>query len=116
MQYWRSEFHCQITHQIYHSSLNYLQITEASAVTDLSQIKVEQQQQQEKGEPLKFYSVSIYVIGGPINPIALPSTEHQEFLSRVYVDLEEKTDSSHGPAKARQKAPNLKMKNYETWY
>jgi hypothetical protein len=34
--------------------------------------------------------VSIYFIGGPINPIALPSTEHQEFLSMVYLDLEEK--------------------------
>jgi len=47
MQYWRSEFHCPITHQIYHSSLNYLQLMEASAATDLSQIKLEQQQQQE---------------------------------------------------------------------
>ena len=36
--------------------------------------------------PMKFYSVSIYVIGGPINPIALPSTRHQEFLSRVYLN------------------------------
>lgn len=46
-QYWRSEFHCPITHQIHHSSLTYLQLMEATATTDLSQIRLKQQQQQE---------------------------------------------------------------------
>jgi len=39
-----------------------------------------------KKKTMKIYSVSIYAIGGPINPIALPSTRHQEFLSRVYLN------------------------------
>jgi hypothetical protein len=30
---------------------------------------------------MNIYSVSIYAIGGPINPIALPSMMHQEFLN-----------------------------------
>jgi hypothetical protein len=30
---------------------------------------------------MNIYNVSIYAIGGPINPIALPSTMHQEFLN-----------------------------------
>jgi hypothetical protein len=34
-----------------------------------------------KKKPMNIYSVSIYAIGGPINPIALPSTMHQEFLN-----------------------------------
>ncbi len=39
-----------------------------------------------KKKQMNIYSVSIYAIGGPINPIALPSTRHQEFLSRVYLN------------------------------
>lgn len=42
-QYWRSEFHCPISRQIYHSGLNYLQLMEASA-TSFSQAKMEQQE------------------------------------------------------------------------
>jgi hypothetical protein len=34
-----------------------------------------------KKKQMNIYSVSIYAIGGPINPIALPSTMHQEFLN-----------------------------------
>jgi len=32
---------------------------------------------------MNIYSVPIYAIGGPINPITLPSTLHQEFLNMV---------------------------------
>jgi len=34
-----------------------------------------------KKKTMNIYSVSIYAIGGPINPITLPSTLHQEFLN-----------------------------------
>jgi hypothetical protein len=67
-------------HGIQHGSGNQVNVTIFSGYV------IKAKKDIEKKKPLNFYSVSIYAIGGPINPIALPSTRHQEFLSRVYLN------------------------------
>jgi hypothetical protein len=60
-----------------------------------------------KKKPMNIYSVSIYAIGGPIRPIAIPSTMHQEFLNMGKIE----TISCKKPENFPEMEKNTKNRN-----